>query len=138
MSRKTKFRVWDKFNEDMFYSNSFDNLSLFFAEVQKRIDGGNLIVTMDYIGINDNSDKDIYESDICKIHVFTQELGENMGVMEGEKEFISEIHFGAIGMHVKTNYGDDNLLFYDNFHEESFEVIGNIYESPELLGPQMI
>ncbi len=88
-------------------------------------------------GLKDKNDSMIYEGDICNIHIFTQELGENMGVMEGEREFVAEICFDCIcGLSVKNKNGDSGPLYmYGGFEdsEEQIEIIGNIHQHPELL-----
>lgn len=94
-------------------------------------------VLMQCTGIKDKNGKLIYEGDICKIHIFTQELGENMGVTEGEKEFIAEIIISEHGEGVvlkRKNMEDSGPIWaYYGMHEESFEIIGNIHENSELL-----
>ena len=70
----------------------------------------------------------------CHFHpIFTQELGENLGVVEGENEFKAQIYINEMGVCLGAEYGLDPLFSYDGFHEESLEVIGNIYENPEIL-----
>ncbi len=91
---------------------------------------------MQYTGLKDKNGKEIYEGDIVRIHKFTQELGENMGVIEGEKEFLAKIEFSMYGgIYLNSRENDSCPLWeYENgFHEESIEVIGNIHENPELL-----
>lgn len=105
-----------------------------------------------FTGINDKNGKEIYEGDILKFHYFFQSLGENLGVKEDEHELIGVVHWGEFGWGIEsikgehwqsyTGYdseeGNSNFieLSYMNessIHEESFEIIGNIYENPELL-----
>ena len=67
------------------------------------------LILMPYVGLKDEKSKKIYCKDICKVHIFTQELGENMGVSEGEKEFIAEIDFSPeTGVFLKCKNGDDS------------------------------
>ena len=128
--REIKFRAWAVASNIMFYPNTDDGWDI----VNGELDPLPNTILMQYTGLKDRTGKDIYEGDICKCHIFTQELGENMGVCEGEVEFICKIKFGVCG--VTAQKGGNNsgaLFFYDNFHEESLEVVGNIYENPELL-----
>lgn len=89
-----------------------------------------------YTGISDLNGDRVYEGDIVKVHKFVPELGENLGVTEGEKEFIAYIKLTPYGG-VTLCYNDSEegyLWEYENgFHEESIKIIGNIYENPELL-----
>ena len=89
-----------------------------------------------WTGLKDRNRVDVYDADICKCHVFTQELGENLGVTEGEEEFICVIVFSPSCGISLVRAGEDSgpIWSYNGFHEESLEVIGNIYENPELLG----
>lgn len=89
---------------------------------------------MQYIGQRDKNDKEIFEGDILKVHIFTQELGENMGVREGEKEFIARVVWQTGGWWLEGEETAYNgfVLWLNGLHEESFEVIGNVYETPEL------
>lgn len=86
--------------------------------------------------IKDKNDKMIFGSihidgkmstggDKCKCHVFTQELGENMGVYEGEKEFICRIEFGPAGVCLKGENEENSgpIFAYGGFHEDSLEII---------------
>lgn len=88
-----------------------------------------------YINVPEVNNKDLYSGDICKVHVFTQKLGENMGVCEGEKEFIAELDFSPeAGLFLKANGNDSGPFWaYGGAHEESFEKIGNIYDNKDLL-----
>lgn len=86
-----------------------------------------------YTGLNDKYGTEIYEGDIVNMHIFTQELGENLGVVEGEREMIVEISIGIHGVMVNN----EPLAFYlnENWHDmsEPFEVLGNIYQNQDML-----
>lgn len=102
--------------------------------------------------IKDRKGGIVYEGDIVKFHYFYETLGEGLGVMEAERELIGVIkmdEFGWVlsrieGKHWSEYTGYDDSEGSANFiqlysmnegsiHEESFEIIGNIYENPELL-----
>lgn len=71
---------------------------------------------MQYTGLKDKNGKEIYEGDIVKADFF-------------EKQVVGKISYG-MGCFCITNSGvSDNQLFIFN----NYEVIGNIYENPELL-----
>lgn len=112
----------------------------------------NSIVVMKFAGFTDRHDKDIYEGDIVKFHYFYMGQGSNMGATECEAEVTGVIEWSTFGWAVKnisgkhwegyTGYGagegESNILdLYamneGSVHEESFKVIGNIHENPELL-----
>lgn len=90
-----------------------------------------------FTGIKDKNEIEIYEGDIVKLHLFTQELGAGLGVEEGEREMIGVIEYQDLGLSFKEAEDDEEWFYLvyspGMIHEESFEVIGNIYENPELL-----
>lgn len=90
-----------------------------------------------YTGLKDKNGVEIYDGDIVNFHIFTQELGINYGVSEGEKEFKGYICFEELGLAFKQSEEDEEWFYLvyspGMIHEESFEVIGNIHSNPELL-----
>ncbi|MFA7084973.1 MAG: hypothetical protein WC141_10660 [Arcobacteraceae bacterium] len=62
--------------------------------------------------------------DIADIHMFTQELGENLGAIEGEREFKATFIFNDLGYGLKTDSEIEMVAYYGGLHEESFKVIG--------------
>jgi len=92
-------------------------------------------VWMQYTGLKDKNGTPIYEGDIVKCHYFYEALGENLGVYEAEKEIIGEIDIQEMGLWIQCDTEEDSgyLLWINGLHEDSFEVIGNIYENPELI-----
>ena len=94
---------------------------------------GNIkFIRRQFTGLHDKNGKEIYEGDIVKFHRFVQELGDGLGITEGEREIICEISFCESGVML------DDVPFFSvgGIHEESFEVIGNIYENRYLLEKQ--
>jgi len=131
--REIKVRAWDKIQKKYIPASVF-NEYINFNNGLLIFEGNGRIIFEQYTGLTDKNGKEIYEGDLCNCHIFTQELGENMGVREGEREFLCEINFGTEGVTLKTNNEDSGPIWaYDGFHEESLEIIGNIHENPALL-----
>ena len=105
------------------------------ANYGHRKNGKDTFILMQSTGLKDKNGVEIFEGDICKCHIFTQELGENMGVCEGEKEFVCKIAFSpSYGVFLEGNGENSGPIWaYGGMHEESFEVIGNATDNPELL-----
>lgn len=103
--RPIKFRAWDAARKEMFPASVNDDLLVkFFREVNER---GAHATVMQYTGLKDKNGKEIYEGDI----VSAKYLNTPKEVIYSRGMFtITMIHFVP----------------------ESCEVIGNIYENPEL------
>lgn len=151
--RSIKFRAWDNKDNKWLLGYEYPNLrgfSMFgecmlFEEWSRILNrfilqqGDRLpehLILMQFTGLQDKNGTDIYEGDILNVHIFTQELGESLGVREGERECVGRIEHGEFGL--VLNADDESMSGYlllvpGMLHEESFEVIGNIYENPELI-----
>ena len=117
MTREIKFRLWaetDDAEAEMIYLGvgEFDNGLWFNSD--KHINQH--IALMQFTGLTDKNGKEIYEGDIMKAE-FTIPM------------FVT-FDNGAFCFENKTNSGVDRLR---QMRTEKLEIIGNIYENPELL-----
>lgn len=127
MSREIKFRAYDKFNGLYYHSDQKSTLADFFELCQACIDGGNEIIYQQFTGLKDKKGKEIYEDDILKLQY---PVNYGFGGIHS-KEIIVTISFeGAAFWFTGGGFTDCNWHFYN---AEDREVIGNIYQHPELL-----
>lgn len=126
--RKIKFRAWDSEEKIMheWCSNFFSDCSPvtdYSGEFDQIPD---TMILMQYTGVDDDFGKEIYEGDIVRHKCYTG-FGENAN---GDETEIFETYIGII------EYTDE-ACFYpvcDYYFENGdiIEVIGNIYQNPEL------
>lgn len=157
MERQIKFRAWDTFNERMvdepYRFRPSTEYDLGFAKEDKRYDApfqfyeswqdeddgiNRPCFIMQFTGLKDKNGTEMYDKDIVKVHLFTQEIGHSLGVTEGEKEYKGVLEFWEYGLALNTKKFETKFyltLSPGMLHEESFEVIGNIFQHPELLNP---
>lgn len=139
-----KFRAWDKENRGMLevHGISFDVQGIWTNEMIDDESDGNFIFLSDIelsqsTGLRDKNGVEIFEGDVVNVHEFIN-VGGIEGYEEGEREMIGIIEYGCLYdspipewyLQIK----DDCVSFsYMDLHEESFEVVGNIYKHPHLL-----
>ena len=117
--REIKFRAWDKENKVMINA-IFVGLGKVYGMTKTFKPSKELedVILMQYTGLKDKNGKEIYEGDVVK--------GEWDVV---EEIYVSDVQFygGAFRVH-KTG-----LPLEYGYMRRECEVIGNIYENPELL-----
>lgn len=149
MNREILFRAWQDNKMIIQKSSTVQDALKFYKKLYYDLRSDNI---MQYTGLKDKNDVKIFEGDILKCHQFLFDGNEI------EKEWIASIFYssddsftggGIAGFCLKIISGDfyfdhtceeegsDNawlpMSHIYGLHEESFEVIGNIYENPELL-----
>ena len=117
--REIKFRAWDKLNKEMFNVESINFQERRVYEDTVSYHKFEDIELMQYTGLKDKNNKEIYEGDILS-------KGNN------------EKHYKVI-----FENGSFRAEFEGDFEEYSFdlidvaaqgcEIVGNIYENPELM-----
>ena len=125
--RTIRFRAWDEADSQMYYAIEdgirFDDDSIYEFRhfITPRIDDYHKWELMQYTGLKDKNGVEIYEGDICKCAIYI--IGKEPAYHTNNVVRFSK---GAFVMQeeVKRN------LNVGNWNE--IEVIGNIYENPEL------
>ena len=124
--REIKFRCWDRFKQrwsnykindgTVYFMNK--NTGVWYGSYNKRYKDFNL---MQYIGLKDKNEKEIYEGDIVKLRA-----NHGIGVVKYYDEwgafvveYVKPRQLAVLGM---------------NYYKEDIEILGNIYENSELLG----
>lgn len=130
-------RVWDKRNKTMVYLNDFNmcDWSMASMHIYKEDDsthpesdfGGYEIKSqvlnppiMLFSGLRDSKKKKVFEGDVVKFEY--QE--------EGYFDRIGYVYFDRGSFRIKEKHDDDLMLWFINYQ---CDVIGNIYQNPELL-----
>lgn len=122
--RELKFRVWNLWLRKMYSYEGLEKNTIDITKM-KFVQGiflpnseGNKV--MQYTGIKDINNKEIYEGDI--VEIYPMDLFENT-VFKGEVKF-------SDGSWIVDNEKDCKYLFTET---DENKVIGNIYENEELL-----
>lgn len=112
--RQIKFRAWEtELKEMVIPPSGFRGIC--FAKPDKIIrDNWDKLIWMQFTGLLDKNKKEIYEGDICKWKFLE------------DGDAISEVYYfgAAFGLHGQM---------LNTMAKDSIEIIGNIYENPELL-----
>jgi len=122
VSRDLKYRAWDVFNHCFYWSDNHKNLAMFFAQIQKCIDGGNHVTVQQFVGRKDNNGVDMFGDDIARVQI------------TNDVSAIGLICFKDGSFCIKQNLlGVDRYTNLNAYAPTcTFEIIGNTHESPEL------
>ena len=135
--KEIKFKIWDKINKNL--ASGYEAYNSV-CGWQNDETGSHIIlrqekyILLQYTGSEDKNGKEIYEGDIAKFveefNPFYERLWEYLGIIVYE--------FGKyLFREIKPYYDYDQYecdladMLLENI--EDFEIIGNIYENPELL-----
>ena len=147
--REIKFRAWDKKISKMFSWEVMNRNRIFALDSNLPnkdflvVPNGENIELMQYTGLKDKNGKEIYEGDIVRI-LYTDWGSQHLGTPEQQamtleeyKKSISRIGYVIYAgdryyLRFNGKYGEYDDGMYEGTHGEK-EIIGNIYENPELL-----
>jgi uncharacterized phage protein (TIGR01671 family) len=136
MNRQIKFRVWDKITNQYLQELGIYYWHIPYSLDSEKITGeANLVglsellrhdnfVAQQYTGLKDKNGKCVYEGDIVKF----SRLFEKERQIKELKSFV-RFHNGQFGFDL-IGFND---MFFTLSDECGIEVIGNIFEHPELL-----
>lgn len=118
-----RFRAWDKETKTMngmaeIYRNRNQEI-----ELRPRDED---IILMQSTGLKDKNGKEIFEGDVIDIEVNDTETPINARVFQNSK-------IGVLMFHVFEDNEDVPMVELLEGNSVAFEIIGNIYENPELL-----
>ena len=125
MNREINFRIWDIENKEMLKVQELDFEPTFYGgRIAIRPDQYNDyfdtedMILMQYTGFHDRFGNEIYESDI--VYVLLEDENAIIEWDEQTARFI--IHF------------DGWIADFSNYYGKELEIMGDIYNNPELLG----
>lgn len=128
MKREIKFRAWDKENKAFMPSEGYaicdgDVMGLRYGNEMEDV-LTDQIELMQYTGLKDNNGREVYEGDVLDIGLQNQDGKPVVAPVSYEK---------YIAGYVLDNGGNGIWQRLD----EDCEVIGNVYENPELLEAEL-
>lgn len=130
--RVPKFRAWDKISKKMFPVGIIDYTihSIYIKQPNGFYSERDFdrVELMQFTGLKDKNGKEIYEGDIVRFYDYYNEYTKSVVFIESSAGF---------GVEWSKNFSmsfDGVSEYYELINY--FEVIGNIYENPELLGEE--
>lgn len=125
--RDIKFRAWNEVEEKMLNWYEFLDTNMKNTFIAPESTG---LILMQYTRLKDKNGKEIYEGDIVLIDAYTYDEPEFDG------EYLVEYN-ELLGMWEFKNLEDNEDIrtfeYLNGWYKLDIEVIGNIYDNPELL-----
>ena len=161
--REIKFRAWLKKEMQMGYPSHLKvghpegvfEITVPFEEslrTFRKLHSIDQFDLMQFTGLHDKNGKEIFEGDILRVKWSIK--NESPDSEWKAEEHIAGVEWSHPGWKIRWSYfskpfeidGNKELCWYDDYHRSNqpgafhklteFEVLGNIYENPELLGGQ--
>lgn len=142
-NREIKFRAWlEGTHENMTIEVPKMEYDILLNNGIYHIEGWGSYTTipiMQFTGLHDKNGKEIYEGDIVKwgMHNGSEEHWHRYAVVEINPDIQFRILFYILSETGERKLTDNDVLHYGRFAykdtENHLEIIGNIYENPELL-----
>ena len=121
--RPIKFRAWDATKKKMlFHLDTCGDTARFFDDLKQIHDGYGRMHLMQYTGLKDKNGKEIYEGDMLHSNLLNSTYEIKFGEYK-DRDYATGFYGLPLDKHdleIETSFGND-------------EIIGNIYETPELL-----
>lgn len=151
--REIKFRAWSTiYNEnEMFYDVEMllrhDGQWWMFNNRTRLYQSGDRCAIMQYTGLKDNKGLDIYDGDILQWdHTYSGRVYGQEPFKENPIKCKGIVTWMGVEFYISGNFklpaslwrferGENHNMQWEVL-DENFEVIGNIYENPELLNQQ--
>ena len=126
--REIKFRAWDETEKHMYNWENLLNQNLKNIFTIPEECGYNI---MQYTGLKDKNGKEIYEGDIIEFSYDMFVGNFDTFVAKGKVVFEEGAFYVEVFENERTTKDEAYLLYSINL--DTIEVIGNIYDNPELL-----
>lgn len=119
--KKYEMRAWDCFNAEFIYSKDYQKWSLFFAECEKRIRGGNTIVYLAGSSQPDVNGVNMYEGDIISFKQFNPNS-------KMDEDWIAELYWdeGNCALRIRTK-----TVLRGFLPVQEPTIIGDMFRTPE-------